>query len=213
LFERTNNNKHIMVQFTDLPFEPAVPVLRNGDPNAVLVHYDFPHGYSVSVVRNRYSYGGPRGLYELALMCTLTGDIVYDTPVTPDHDVLGSLTEADVTRVLQQVEALPPRVVEDTCLQEALHEAQERGASLGRRLRETEEERNSLRREAQQDALAQRQAVIDALENAVALQGRLRDTREELRDALEEIAHLRGERETPRRRRRPRRRRLPRATQ
>jgi hypothetical protein len=202
-----------MVQFSDLPFEPDVPVLRSGDPNAVRVHYDFPHDFSVSVVRNRYSYGGPRGLYELALTCTLTGDVVFDTPVTPDHDVLGSLTKADVTRVLQQVEALPPRVVEDACLREALCEAQERGASLGQRLRETEEERNSLRREALQDAVAQRQAVIDAQQEDISLLGRLRDTREELRDALEEIAHLRGERETPRRRRRPRRRRLPRATQ
>jgi hypothetical protein len=88
-----------MAQFTDLQFMP--------DKHGKGCVHEFANGYSVSVVRNPYSYGGDRGLYELAVLLTSTGRITYATPVAPD-DVLGSLEEADVTRAMQQVEALPP---------------------------------------------------------------------------------------------------------
>ncbi len=65
----------------------------------------FPNGYGVSVVRGPATYGGPAGLYELAVMHE--GRIVYDTPVT--EDVLGWLSEGDVTERLNEVAGLPPR--------------------------------------------------------------------------------------------------------
>jgi hypothetical protein len=71
----------------------------------------FPNGYGVSVIRSPYSYGGPAGLYEAAVLagdadnCALT----YDTPVT--DDVEGHLTPEGVTAFVQKVRALPPRTV------------------------------------------------------------------------------------------------------
>lgn len=65
----------------------------------------FPNGYGVSVVSGPATYGGREGLYELAVLHE--GRIVYDTPVT--NDVLGWLSEGDVTERLNEVARLPPR--------------------------------------------------------------------------------------------------------
>ena len=69
--------------------------------------YRFANGYGASVVTSPYSYGGERGLWELAV---LDGNdrLVYDTPVT--SDVIGWLTEANVEEKLTEIEALPARV-------------------------------------------------------------------------------------------------------
>lgn len=85
--------------FSDLTFAAR----RMGD--GVAARLTFPNGYSASVVRGDGTYGGSEGLYELAV---LHGDtIVYDTPVT--GDVLGWLTEGDVTERLNEIAGLPPR--------------------------------------------------------------------------------------------------------
>jgi hypothetical protein len=67
--------------------------------------------YGVSVVRGPYTYGGRDGLYELAVVYMAPGDkesqLVYDTPIT--NDVMGYLTPDNITDVMAQVEALPPR--------------------------------------------------------------------------------------------------------
>lgn len=84
--------------FSDLAF---VSRLHGG----VAARLSFPNGYGVSVVRSDTSYGGPAGLYELAVL--VEGRIVYDTPVT--NDVLGHLSEGDVTERLNEVARLPPR--------------------------------------------------------------------------------------------------------
>lgn len=71
----------------------------------------FDNHYGVSVVRGPYTHGGRKGLYELAVIYMAPGDreskIVYDTPVT--NDIMGYLTPDNVTDVMAQVEALPPR--------------------------------------------------------------------------------------------------------
>ena len=85
--------------FSDLSF-----VTRAFD-NGVAARLKFPNGYEASVVRGDFTYGGPRGLYELAVLHD--GEIVYDTPVT--DDVLGHLTEGDVTERLNEIASLPPR--------------------------------------------------------------------------------------------------------
>jgi len=83
--------------FEDLRFEPMI---SHGGKGA---RCTFPNGYTVSVVRHRYSYGGDAGLYELAVI--RKGRIVYDTPVT--DDVLGHLTEDAVTSIMKEVQELP----------------------------------------------------------------------------------------------------------
>ncbi len=88
-----------MTAFTDLVFHPRPRFA------GVQARHTFPNGYEVSVIRGEGTYGGDEGLYELAV--GHGGRLVYDTPVT--SDVLGYLTEDDVTRHLAEVEALPPR--------------------------------------------------------------------------------------------------------
>jgi hypothetical protein len=71
----------------------------------------FDNHYGVSVVRGPYTYGGRKGLYELAVVYMAPEDkesqLVYDTPIT--NDVMGHLTPDNITDVMAQVEALPPR--------------------------------------------------------------------------------------------------------
>ena len=89
-----------MKKFQDLPFFPI-----NDAPFMVgkkaRMHFD--NGYGVSVVSHSYSYGGRDGLYEVAVLDS-NDDLTYDTPVT--NDVIGYLTEEDVTDVMKQVQEL-----------------------------------------------------------------------------------------------------------
>lgn len=89
----------IRYTFADLIFKP-----RSGG-GGIAARLNFPNGYTASVVRGDFTYGGPAGLYEMAVL--LGDSIVYDTPVT--DDVLGHLTEGDVTEHLNEVARLPPR--------------------------------------------------------------------------------------------------------
>jgi hypothetical protein len=63
----------------------------------------FENGYGASVIRSEHSYGGSRGLYELAV---LDNDVklTYDTPIT--DDVLGYLKPEEVTNYLIQIQDL-----------------------------------------------------------------------------------------------------------
>lgn len=60
------------------------------------------NGYEVSVVQSEYSYGGDKGLYELAIF--KDGEICYDTPIT--DDVIGYLRPEDVTEVMEKIQKL-----------------------------------------------------------------------------------------------------------
>jgi hypothetical protein len=67
----------------------------------------FNNNYGASVVKHDYSYGGKIGLYELAIIKYDENgdwDLCYDTPIT--NDVLGYLSEAEVTTYLMQIEQL-----------------------------------------------------------------------------------------------------------
>ena len=89
-----------MKKFQDLPFFPI-----NDAPFMVgkkaRMHFD--NGYGVSVVSHSYSYGGRDGLYEVAVLDS-NDELTYDTPVT--NDVIGYLTEEDVSNVMKQVQEL-----------------------------------------------------------------------------------------------------------
>jgi hypothetical protein len=88
--------------FSDLQFEPH----KSGLPG-IQARIFFPNGYGASVIRFYGSYGYEAGLYELAVLAGEAGDseIAYDTDIT--DDVLGHLSEADVTAALAKIEALP----------------------------------------------------------------------------------------------------------
>jgi hypothetical protein len=87
--------------FNDLKFKPT----QINDGIQAIVK--FKNNYGASVIKHEYSYGGKQGLYELAVtQYDENGDwdICYDTPIT--DDVLGYLTEDDVTDYLTQIEQL-----------------------------------------------------------------------------------------------------------
>ena len=65
--------------------------------------YKFPNGYGASVIKGPYTYGGKKGLWELAV---LKGEeLCYDTDIT--SDVIGHLNDPEMDAVLRQIERLP----------------------------------------------------------------------------------------------------------
>jgi hypothetical protein len=87
-----------MKTFNDLEFNEH-PNLLGG----VQARIQFENGYGASVVCTPYTYGGDKGLYELAVLDS-DGNLTYDTPVT--NDVEGYLSEDDVTNLLEQIQQL-----------------------------------------------------------------------------------------------------------
>ena len=77
--------------------------------------YKFKNGYGASVVRHCGSYGGRKGLWELAVLKDMgrdtkmyddvewlkTYDICYDTPIT--NDVVGWLKNSEVLDTLVKI--------------------------------------------------------------------------------------------------------------
>lgn len=66
--------------------------------------YKFDNGYSASVVCNDFSYGGDKGLFEVAVLDS-NGAIAYNTPLT--NDVVGWLDFAGVAELLEEIKNLP----------------------------------------------------------------------------------------------------------
>jgi hypothetical protein len=69
--------------------------------------YSFPNGYGASVVKHEGSYGGGKGLWELAVINNISEDgfdICYDTPIT--NDVIGWLNDPEVDRLLYLIRDL-----------------------------------------------------------------------------------------------------------
>ena len=87
-----------MKTFKDIEFKTN-PM---GTDFGIVSRTKFDNGYEVSVVRSEHSYGGNKGLYELAIF--KDGEICYDTPIT--DDVIGYLRPEDVTDVMERVEKL-----------------------------------------------------------------------------------------------------------
>lgn len=86
--------------FNDLEFGP-----RNGMPGIKAVAL-FPNGYGASVIKGFGTYGDEDDLYELGVLKSEGDDsyLCYDTEIT--SDVIGCLTEDEVTELLQRIEAL-----------------------------------------------------------------------------------------------------------
>lgn len=90
-----------MKTFEDLVF---VDEVMYGDKVWSRSYMIFDNGYGVSVIQGPHSYGGQKGLYELAVLGT-DGFITYETPVT--SDVIGFLKPEDVTKHMIEIQQLP----------------------------------------------------------------------------------------------------------
>lgn len=86
--------------FSDLKFKDH----PNGY-GGVISRILFDNGYGASIIKTPSSYGGNEGLYELAVT-DLHGQLTYDTPIT--DDVIGYLSEEEVSEVLKKIQELPP---------------------------------------------------------------------------------------------------------
>ena len=87
-----------MKTFKDLDFQP-----HPNHMGGVQARIQFDNGYGASVVCTPYTYGGDKGLYELAVFGS-DGHITYDTPIT--NDVIGYLRPEDVTDVMEKIQQL-----------------------------------------------------------------------------------------------------------
>ena len=86
-----------MKTFSDLEFKQHPTI------DGIQARIHFENGYGASVVKHEWSYGGKDGLYEIAVL-DLDNQLTYETSVT--DDVIGYLTEDDVTEVLKQIQEL-----------------------------------------------------------------------------------------------------------
>lgn len=99
-----------MKTFKDLEFKTH----HFGEGIQSIIYFD--NSYGASVIRSPFSYGGNSGKYELAIYLnrvvtndetgeqTIQGSICYDTHIT--NDVIGDLTEEEVTDYLRQIQEL-----------------------------------------------------------------------------------------------------------
>jgi hypothetical protein len=85
------------MKFKDLEFK-ELP-----DGSGIYCRIMFENGFGASVVKHKYSYGGDKGLYEIAVLDS-GGEITYTTPIT--DDVIGYLRPEDVTDVIEKIEKL-----------------------------------------------------------------------------------------------------------
>jgi hypothetical protein len=87
-----------MKTFKDLNFQPHF-----SDESGIQARMTFDNGYGVSVIKTSFSYGGKKGLYELAVLDS-SGSITYDTTIT--EDVLGYLSEDEVTENMIKIQKI-----------------------------------------------------------------------------------------------------------
>lgn len=83
--------------FDDLEFKPHP--YRKGFASQIV----FDNGFGASVVSIESSYGGKKGLYELAVL-DKDGKLTYDTPIT--DNVVGYLSPEQVTEYLFRIQDL-----------------------------------------------------------------------------------------------------------
>lgn len=91
-------------QFQDLQFK------EHSYSSGIIAREVFDNGYGVSVIRTESSYGGSEGLFEVAVV-NASGGINYTTPIT--DDVIGYLTEEEVSDIMRKVQELPTKPEEN----------------------------------------------------------------------------------------------------
>ena len=85
----------------NLDFFKRVAGVFNQNTGSIHFYEEYENGFAVSVVAGPHTYGGDRGLFELAVM--KSGEIHYNNPVSRG-DVRGYLSEEDVNELVNTVE-------------------------------------------------------------------------------------------------------------
>jgi hypothetical protein len=69
--------------------------------------YSFPNGYGASVIKGKYTYGGPEGLWEIAPWTNDEHEFIGRSLFAWDDDVKGRLHDPDVHSILGKISRLP----------------------------------------------------------------------------------------------------------
>ena len=80
------------------------PIAAYVSPSKTQSIYRFDNDYGASVVCSPYSYGGPEGFFEIAVL-DKKDHLCYSTPIT--DDVIGWLTIRKVQNLLTKIANLP----------------------------------------------------------------------------------------------------------
>jgi hypothetical protein len=86
-----------MKTFKDLEFIPYSMGI------GIISRIHFDNGFGASVVKHLFSYGGDKGLYELAVLDS-DGELTYNTGIT--DNVIGWLRPEDVTDIMEKIQLL-----------------------------------------------------------------------------------------------------------
>jgi hypothetical protein len=86
-----------MKTFKDLEFIPHSMGI------GIISRIHFDNGFGASVVKHLFSYGGDKGLYELAVLDS-DGKLTYNTGIT--NNVIGWLRPEDVTDIMEKIQLL-----------------------------------------------------------------------------------------------------------
>jgi hypothetical protein len=90
-----------MITFDMIPFFPR----RGGDGIQGLVVLN--NGYTLSIVKGEHTYGGDKGLYEMAIF--YAGNIVEEHPILEGTSgVVGWLDEKEVEELIKQLRRYRP---------------------------------------------------------------------------------------------------------
>ena len=68
--------------------------------------YSFPNGYGASVIKGKYTYGGSKGLWEIAPWTNDTNEFIGQSLFGWDDDVRGHLNDPEIDAVLRQINNL-----------------------------------------------------------------------------------------------------------
>ena len=68
--------------------------------------YSFPNGYGASVIKGKYTYGGSKGLWEIAPWTNDTNEFIGQSMFGWDDDVRGHLNDPEIDAVLRQINNL-----------------------------------------------------------------------------------------------------------
>jgi hypothetical protein len=86
-----------MKQFKDLKFNYHIC-------GSIRAYIEFENGFGLSVVKGSAFYSDGIKTYECAVM--KEGNVFYDTPLTPEDDVLGWLTRDEVDDLMKKIQEL-----------------------------------------------------------------------------------------------------------